>query len=112
MKAQFFTAGLLTLLMTVPALAEDAGATNPEQTQNRFERRGDRIDPRLDQRGENINDRLDHQAGRAEANGHEARAAHLDKRGDRIENHLDKRGDRAERRLDHRGARAHRRAAR
>ena len=111
MKTQLFSVSLLTLLMAVPALAEDIAATNPDQTQNRFEHRGDKIGPRLDQRGENINHRLDHQAGRAEANGHEARAAHLDKRGDRIENHLDKRGDRAERRLDHRGARAHRRAA-
>ncbi len=111
MKVQLITAGLLTLLVAVPALAEEAGASHPEHTRNRLEHRGDRIDQRLNQRGENIDHRLDQRAQLTEANGHEARAQPLDKRGDRVENRLDKRGDRAERRLDRRGARAHGRAA-
>ena len=125
MKSHLFVASVFTLITAVPVLAETA--TPPESVQNHLEQRGDRIDARLDrrgeavnerldqrgervndrldQRGENVNDRLDRKAERAEAHGNEARAAHLDARGDRVENRLDKRGDRVENRLDRRGDR-------
>ena len=46
---------------------------------------------------------------RADANGHENRALHLDRKGDRIENRLDRKGDRIDHRLDSRGQRVDRR---
>jgi len=83
MKTTAILAGsLLALLVTTPVLAED--------------------------RGERINEHLDKRSDRLAANGHEKAAAHMDHKGDRIENRLDHRGDRVENKLDRRGgARRH-----
>jgi len=62
--------------------------------------------------GDRYENRLDNRSERAAANGHEQRARHLDRQGDRIENRLDRRGDRIDNRLDRKGQRVNRRADR
>jgi len=70
-----------------------------------WDRLGDRIDQGLDARGVRMDERLDNLADKARAEGKTKLAAHLDRRGDRIDNHLDRKGDRIEARLDRRGDR-------
>lgn len=65
---------VLFVMMASTAFADD----------NRFDRRGDRIDHRLDRKGDRIDNRLDH-------------------KGDRIDHRLDRKGDRINRRLSRRG---------
>jgi hypothetical protein len=104
-KTTLIAAAVAVLLSVGYAVAEDAG----DRAEQRLDLRGDRIDQRLDARGERINDRLDWKSDRARANGHENRALHLDRKGDRIENRLDRKGDRIDNRLDRRGQRVDRR---
>ncbi len=64
---------------------------------------GDVIERKLDRKGDRIDRRLDRRAAVADANGHERRAEHLDRKGDRIDHRLDHKGHRIERRLERRG---------
>jgi hypothetical protein len=70
-----------------------------------WDRLGDRIDQGLDARGVRMDERLDNLADKAQAEGKTKLAAHLDRRGDRIDNHLDRKGNRIDRRLDRFGRR-------
>src|SRR5262245_29973709 len=69
------------------------------RVEQRFDNRGDRINQRLDTRGSNINDRLDMRSQRAETNGHDARAAKLDREGNMVDRKLDRRGNQIDRKL-------------
>jgi hypothetical protein len=103
--AKILLAGSLLVVLSAPGLAADRG----DRINERLDNRGERINERLDNRGERVNDRLDARSERAAANGHEARAARLDARGNRIENHLDAKGNRIENHLDRKGNRIDRR---
>lgn len=63
---------------------------------------GDRVERRLDHRGDVIEARYDQRAAMAAAHGHYARAAQLDRKGDRIDRRLDRAGERYDRRWDRR----------
>ena len=51
----------------------------------------------------------DKRADKARAHGHDKRADHLERKGDRIDQQLDDRGDRIDDRLDRKGERINRR---
>ena len=88
----------MKILMTISLLlAGLAGTGNALATD-----RGDRVERRLDQRGNLIEARYDHRAGVAAANGRYARAARLERKGDRINGRLDRTGERYDRRWDRR----------
>lgn len=64
--------------------------------------RGDRMEHRWDARGDHVDNRLDRRASRQMALGHEHRAEHLDRVGDRIDARFDRIGARREARYDRR----------
>jgi len=85
---------LLGSLVAAPVMAADTSTAIGKHV----ERRGDRIQRHLDNKGNRINNRLDRRANHAAANGHDKRAARLDRTGNRINRQLDRTG----RRIDHR----------
>ena len=100
---------LMGILTAYSVMADSANAVKLDQRgdriENRLDNKGDRIENRLDNIGDRIEDRLDHKADRASANGHEARADHLENKGDRIDQRLDNKGERIDNRLDRKGER-------
>jgi hypothetical protein len=90
---------LAIAVLSGPVLAQDA--PSDEAAVQRPDR-GDRIERRLDRRGDVVDRKLDRKARRADANGHERRAHHLERKGDRVDRKLDRRGRQIDRRVDRR----------